>query len=61
MQSLSDAMQAEAEAARLEAAEADAKRELRNLEAQVNRGEPLNRGQLAKLEQLTKQLEGADK
>lgn len=58
MQSLSDAMQAEAEAAALEAAEADAKRELKNLEAQVNRGEPLNPVQLEKLEQLTKKLEG---
>ena len=49
---------AEAEAAALEAAEADAKRELKNLEAQVNRGEPLNPAQLEKLEQLTRKLEG---
>ena len=60
MQSLADAMQAEAEAAALEAAEADAKRELRRLETQVNRGDPLTEAQLAKLEQLTRQLEGAD-
>jgi hypothetical protein len=49
MQSLADAMQAEAEAAALEAAEADAKRELRRLETQVNRGDPLTEAQLVKL------------
>jgi hypothetical protein len=59
-QSLKDAMQAEAEAAALEAAEADAKRELRRLEQQVNRGDPLDPSQLRKLEHLTKQLEGTD-
>lgn len=53
-------MKAEAEAAALEAAEADAKRELRRLEQQVNRGDPLNPSQLTKLEQLTQQLEGTD-
>jgi len=58
-QSLADAMKAEAEAAALEAAEADAKRELRRLEQQVNRGDPLNPSQLTKLEQLTQQLEGS--
>lgn len=50
-------MQAESEAAALEAAEADAKRELKRLEAQVNRGQGLDAAQLEKLEQLTARLD----